>query len=207
MPDVQEVFRMSTQKVRQDPGAMERQLTRQRKAARNRKLGAFAVVGCIGAALIVAAVVASGQRSEPAPSVAAEPGGTRQTLSIVDVGSGSATAFTAPLGASEFDVTLDGSMVTYTDLDENGNDQVFVMDADGSNARQLTHGGRRLRRRPRVVPRRFDDRVRAGTLRATARSSSFASPTVYRPGSPGNREARSIPVAGRPTEDRSSSRP
>jgi Tol biopolymer transport system component len=31
-------------------------------------------------------------------------------------------------------------MVTYSDLDENGNAQVFVMAADGSNARQLTHG-------------------------------------------------------------------
>ncbi len=140
MPDVQEVFRMSTQKVRQDPGAMDRQHTRQRKAARNRKLGTFAVVGCIGAALIVAVLVASDERGEPAPSVAAEPGGTRQTLSIVDVGSGEETPFTAPLGASGFDVTLDGSMVTYIDLDENGNDQLFVMGTDGSNARQLTHG-------------------------------------------------------------------
>ena len=142
MPDVQEVFRMSTQKVRQDPGAMDRQHTRQRKAARNRKLGAFAVVGCIGAALIVAAVVASGQRGEPAPSVATQPGGTnlKQTLSIVDVGSGAGTAFTVPLGAGEFDFTLDGSMVTYSDLDENGISQIFVMGADGSNVRQVTHG-------------------------------------------------------------------
>jgi TolB protein len=60
-------------------------------------------------------------------------------LSIVDVASGTETPLAAPAGASEFDVTLDGSMVAYTDLDENGNLQVFVMDADGSNARQLTH--------------------------------------------------------------------
>jgi TolB protein len=31
-------------------------------------------------------------------------------------------------------------MVAYTGLDENGNVQVFVMNAEGSNARQLTHG-------------------------------------------------------------------
>lgn len=47
MPDVQEVFRMSTQKVRQDPGAMERQHARQRKAERNRKIGAIAVVAAL----------------------------------------------------------------------------------------------------------------------------------------------------------------
>ena len=44
-----------------------------------------------------------------------------------------------PRGASDFDVTLDGSKVTYTDPDENGT-QVFVMEVDGSNAKQLTHG-------------------------------------------------------------------
>ena len=48
MPDVQEVFRMSTQKVRPDPGFTERQEQRQRRTARNRKLGAFAVVAVIG---------------------------------------------------------------------------------------------------------------------------------------------------------------
>jgi Tol biopolymer transport system component len=63
-----------------------------------------------------------------------------QTLSIIDVGSGTATPFTAPPGASDFDFTLDGSMVAYADVDANGNDQVFIMDADGSNARQLTRG-------------------------------------------------------------------
>jgi Tol biopolymer transport system component len=68
------------------------------------------------------------------------PKGAEQTLSIVDVGTGTATAFTAPPGASDFDFTLDGSMVAYADVDANGNDQVFMMDADGSNARQLTRG-------------------------------------------------------------------
>ncbi|HEY6568266.1 MAG TPA: hypothetical protein VI341_12190 [Actinomycetota bacterium] len=140
MPDVQEVFRMSTQKVRQDPGAMERQHTKQRRAQRNRKLGAFAVVGCIAVAVIVAAVVSSVGNGEPAPSVAAEPGEARQTHSIVDVGSGTKTAFSAPLGAGEFDFTLDGSMVTYSEADEDDISQVFVMAADGSNVRQLTHG-------------------------------------------------------------------
>ena len=68
----------------------------------------------------------------------AESDAVGQTLSIVDVASGEATAFTAPLGASGFDATVDGSMVAFTDADGNGNDQVFVMDADGSNQRQLT---------------------------------------------------------------------
>jgi Tol biopolymer transport system component len=139
MPDVQEVFRMSTQKIRQDPGAMERQLDKRRRAARNRKLASFAVVGVIVVVAIVAAVAVRQESSEPAPSPAAVPSATGQTLAIVDVGSGIETPFVAPVGASGFDFTLDGSLVTYTDVDENGNDQVFVMDVDGSNQRQLTH--------------------------------------------------------------------
>lgn len=129
---------MSTQKIRQDPGAMERQLDRRRKAARNRKLGSFAVVAVIIAVAIVAAVAARQESSEPAPSPAGVPTATGQTLSVVDVGSGAETAFAAPVGASQFDFTLDGSMVSYIDSDENGNDQVFVMDTNGSNQRQLT---------------------------------------------------------------------
>ena len=54
MPEVQEVFRMSTQKVRPDPGALERQHTRQRRSSIGKKVGALAVAAAIGlAALIV----------------------------------------------------------------------------------------------------------------------------------------------------------
>jgi Tol biopolymer transport system component len=62
------------------------------------------------------------------------------TLIIVNVRSGEETTFAAPSGASAFDVAPDASMVAYADADEVGNAQVFVMDADGSHARQLTHG-------------------------------------------------------------------
>jgi Tol biopolymer transport system component len=62
-----------------------------------------------------------------------------QALSIVGVGSGTEKVLTAPLGAGEFDVALDGSEVTYVDTGESGNHQVFVMDVDGSHQRQLTH--------------------------------------------------------------------
>jgi hypothetical protein len=53
MPEVQEVFRMSTQKVRPDPGALERQHTRQRRSSIEKKVGAFAVAAAIGLAALV----------------------------------------------------------------------------------------------------------------------------------------------------------
>ena len=48
MPEPQEVFRMATQKVRPDPGFVNRQHDHRRKQERKRKLGAFAVAAAIG---------------------------------------------------------------------------------------------------------------------------------------------------------------
>ncbi len=48
MPDVQEVFRMSTHDVKPDPGALERQHTHQRRRSVGKKVGAFAVAAAIG---------------------------------------------------------------------------------------------------------------------------------------------------------------
>lgn len=71
MPDVQVVFRMSTQKVHQDPGAMERQHTKQRKAERDRKIGAIAVVTAIvglGGWLAVRQLEPAAQVADPVPT-------------------------------------------------------------------------------------------------------------------------------------------
>ena len=57
MPDLQEVFRMATQKVGPDPGALERQHRFQRRTAYRRKLGAFAVAAAIGVAAIALILV------------------------------------------------------------------------------------------------------------------------------------------------------
>jgi len=152
MPELREVFEMTTKQMGEpDLDSWREQEKRQHKASRNKKLGAIAVAAMLVIAGVVIGISTLGNDDvQPAgsganPTLAPEP--TEQTLSIIDVGSGTATAFTAPPGASDsklrgtwFDFTLDGSMVAYSDLDENGNAQVFVMDADGSNARQLTHG-------------------------------------------------------------------
>jgi Tol biopolymer transport system component len=143
MPEIQEVFRMATQKVRPDPEALDRQHRGQRRRVARKRAAVYALVALL---LVAGAVIGistlggddvqpAGSGSNPPPLQAGE-----QTLSIVDVGTGTATAFTAPSEASGFDFTLDGSMIAYTDLDENGDEQVFVTDADGSNVQRLTHG-------------------------------------------------------------------
>jgi len=80
MPEVQEVFRMATQKVRPDPGAIERQHRDQRRRVVKRKVAVFALI----AALVVGGVVfgigalQSGDRTvitgiDPTPSATSIP--------------------------------------------------------------------------------------------------------------------------------------
>jgi Tol biopolymer transport system component len=143
MPEIQEVFRMATQKVRPDPEALDRQHRGQRRRVAQKRAAVYALVVVLLVAGVVVAISTLGSDHEqpagkgsnpPAPQV------EEQTLSIVDVGTGAATDLTAPAGASAFDFNADGSTVAYVGLDENGDEQVFVMDADGSNVQRLTHG-------------------------------------------------------------------
>ena len=139
MPEIQEVFRMATQKVRPDPEALDRQHRGQRRRVAQKRAAVYALVVVLLVAGVVLGISTLGSNKEQ-PANPPPPQSAEQTQSIIDVGSGAATTFMAPPGASDFDFTLDGSMVAYADLDENGNAQVFVMDADGSNVRQLTQG-------------------------------------------------------------------
>ena len=73
MPDLQEVFRMATQKVGPDPGALERQLRFQRRTTTRRKLAAFAVAAAIGVAGVVLALVIGPGDSATTPAGEAPP--------------------------------------------------------------------------------------------------------------------------------------
>ena len=84
MPEVQEVFRMATQKVRPDPGALERQQRQQRRSSIRRKVGAYGLVAAVVGAIAVVAVragvdsgeqVAGNQPSSPTTAPGAQPVG------------------------------------------------------------------------------------------------------------------------------------
>ena len=84
MPDVQEVFRMATQKVHPEPGFADRQQDHQRRRRRNQKVGALVVSAAIFAVAVALFLDARGgptttpadQRSSTAPDVSSvHPGG------------------------------------------------------------------------------------------------------------------------------------
>jgi hypothetical protein len=82
MPEVQEVFRLATQKVRPDPGFEDRQYDYRRKKERNRKIGAFAFVAGIGAVAAVLVLRSVPERqSQPAapPPTSVGPNSTGST--------------------------------------------------------------------------------------------------------------------------------
>lgn len=58
---------MATQKVRPDPGALERQQRRQRRSTIRRKVGAYGLVAAVVGAIAVVAVRAGGDSGEQVP--------------------------------------------------------------------------------------------------------------------------------------------
>jgi hypothetical protein len=76
MPELKEVFAMVSQKVKPDPDALREQERRQRRAARNRKIGSYVLTAVIAVATI--AVVVDGQSgpNTKSPEPAVNPAGT-----------------------------------------------------------------------------------------------------------------------------------
>ncbi|MGH2525470.1 MAG: hypothetical protein ACRDG2_01870 [Actinomycetota bacterium] len=73
MPDVREIYQMVTTQKPPEPGALERQQRRQVRAARNQKIGAFAVAAAIGVAAIVLFVTTRGDPNTPRSNAPANP--------------------------------------------------------------------------------------------------------------------------------------
>jgi hypothetical protein len=93
MPEVQEVFRMATQKVRPDPGALERQHGQQRRRTIRRKMAVYGLVAALAVLFAIVAVRAGSDSAEQVP--AGQPSSSPTT----------APEAAGPLGT----VTFDGS--------------------------------------------------------------------------------------------------
>jgi WD40 repeat protein len=87
MPEVQEVFRMATQKIRPEPGALERQFQGQRRRSARRKGGAVA----LAAALVITAavvVIEAARDAGAGGSVPADEGTATESLRVPGYGFG-----------------------------------------------------------------------------------------------------------------------
>jgi Tol biopolymer transport system component len=134
MPDLREVFEMVKQQTEPDKDSWSEQERRIRQSQRKRKYGAIALV----AALIVAIAVivasnldADDQGTAPAsngPSFV--PGGSAGSeLAFVDLATGETTGTGIVPGASEVDVSPDGTQMIYVDM----SGAVTVANVDGSD--------------------------------------------------------------------------
>jgi Tol biopolymer transport system component len=144
MPEVEEVFRMATQKVRRDPGAMERQIARQRKAARNRRLGAFATVAVLMAVVITAVALMRGGTDKvpasPSPSTSILPGTAYG--SMVDLNTGEITPLPPSIATSGtyYAVSPDHTQIAYNACCTQPG-PVMVANLDGTGIHPLTAPG------------------------------------------------------------------
>jgi TolB protein len=153
MPDVQEVFRLATNKVDPDPDALERQVRRQRAESRKSRVRAYIAVAAV---VIVAAIagfaLSRAIRSEPTPEGTGTPtpsvatdltflqalpaGATQPTTAIVDLrGKQTSTIGGVPLDAYAESVTPDGTQMAFiASPNEVADNQVGMMRTDGTGA-------------------------------------------------------------------------
>jgi Tol biopolymer transport system component len=144
MPEVQEVFRMATQKIRPEPGFVDRQLAQQRRRARNRRNGAFALVVVLGVAAAVFMIRLAGGEDRSQPAVRPSPPPPEVVPDgpyTIDLDTGEATPLDLP-DAYGYAVSPDGAKLAYNSGGDPGTrGRVYVADADGTNVREITTPG------------------------------------------------------------------
>ena len=133
MPDLREVFQMSTQKVRPDRGFTERQDFRQRRRMRNRKIGAYTVVAAIAAIAVIALAAVQGERDDTAvPGSTALPPGPA-SHAFLDIATGERSPVAADLlDARVPEVSPDLRNIAY------GMETITVAALDGTERQTIT---------------------------------------------------------------------
>jgi len=152
MPDVQEVFRLATNKVKPDPDALERQVRRQRAGARKSRVRAYATVAAVLiVALLTIWAVSRSTRNDVTPegqNGLGQPTGpltfettlvsnvTPQKAAIVDLhGHQTSVVPDVPVQAYASSLSADGSTMAFIDAPkELMYDQIAVMNTDGTDA-------------------------------------------------------------------------
>lgn len=140
MPDLREVFEMVKQQTEPDLDSWVEQERRLRRAGRNQKIGAFALV----AAIVVAAFVfvMYDREDDRGGAIPATDPGTpapviERGFAQYDLGSGELT-YTGIVGSSSaVDVSPDGTKITYVDSSTDSGDTVHIANVDGSDEQEF----------------------------------------------------------------------
>jgi Tol biopolymer transport system component len=147
MPDVQEVFRMATEKVKPDPNALERQLRRQRRSSRGTRTKVYLTVAVVVAAVAIGLIALQRSmgdtatpgvsQSTPASFATTLPvGATPQNAQIVDL-SGNRTSGVAGLSPSAYALSYvpDAHEIAFIAATDAEQDVVGVLDTRTGEAR------------------------------------------------------------------------
>ncbi len=148
MPDVQEVFRLATNKVKPDPNALERQQKRQRVSTRSTRARAYLVVAAVITAIAIGvlAILRTADVGDTTPGASTPPttltfvtglppGTDAQTPAIVDLrGRQTGKVTGLPVDAFAPSVSADGSTIAFVAAPSDlGYNQIGVMGTDGSD--------------------------------------------------------------------------
>lgn len=142
MPDVQEVFRIATQKVGPDPGALERQSRTQRRRSVTRRAGGYALLAILVIAAAVIGVIATRPRDErPAGQKEREAPTTVDLLTkphFLDLETGEATLLPESLeGGYAYVASPDGGRVVYEEGPGCEVAQLTVANIDGTDLQTI----------------------------------------------------------------------
>ena len=141
MPDVREVYEMITKDKPAAPGALERQQKRQVRAARNKRIGAFAVAAAIAVAAVLLILEARIERTTrtPANQPSAVAPATLSGPFFLDLRTGEKTPLPKSLvGGYSYVASPDGTKVAFSSGSGGGCSApggITVANIDGSNAR------------------------------------------------------------------------
>ena len=141
MPELKEVFEMVTKQSEPDLDSWREQEQRQRSTARNRRIGAFALVAAIGVVAIVIAINTIGGDTK---RTAGPPGPIPEasTHVLFDVDTGSTRPLPWPLeGGFTYAVSPDGDELVFAPWDPIGDDNhnhVYIADVGGTAVRRVT---------------------------------------------------------------------
>jgi len=143
MPELKEVFEMTTKQVEPDVDAWREQEKHQRRSSRNKRIGAFAVAAAIGLVAVVFVLV---NRTEPSTNTPAANPSPRplpefSVPSLVDLQTGGATPLPQSLhGGSLYFTSPDRTMLVINSCCSPPN-PVSIANVDGTGVRQVTPDG------------------------------------------------------------------